>query len=67
MVSYVAGVRIGQDVGIDKERHPHIGALARGQMLLGEAEALQLVEIDAGLGRGHVVGGGAGHRRRRSC
>src|SRR5437870_5756442 len=29
-------------------------------MLLAKAEALQLVEIDAGLGRGDVEGGGAG-------
>src|SRR4029453_11418199 len=32
------------------------------QLLLVEAEALQFVEVDPGLGRRHVEGGGAGDR-----
>jgi hypothetical protein len=32
-------------------------------MLLGEAEALQLVEVGTGLGGRHIVCGGTGHRR----
>src|SRR5258707_15871037 len=44
----VARIRVAEDVGIDEERNREVGALAWPQMLLGEAEALQLVEIDAG-------------------
>src|SRR6266436_6673626 len=56
------GVWIGQDIGIDKEHDPHINAFARPQMLLAEAKALELVEIDAGLGRSDIEGGGGGYR-----
>src|SRR5689334_25276530 len=56
----VARAGVVDDRGIDEERYAEIGALAGFQMLLGEAEALQLVEIDAGLDRRHVVGCGAG-------
>src|SRR6185312_7551002 len=53
--------RIGiiDDRGIDEERHAQIGALAGFQVLLREAEALQLVEVDAGLDRCHVEGRGS--------
>ena len=48
------GVEIGVlvDIGIDEEGHRHLDGLAGLQRLLGEAEALDLVEVDAGaLGR----------------
>jgi len=40
--SHVAGVRIGQDVGIDKKHHAHFGAFACCQMLLAKAEHCSL-------------------------
>ena len=48
------------DRRIDEEGHRHLDALAGLQRLLGEAEALDLVEIGAGgIGR-HIEYGGAG-------
>jgi hypothetical protein len=51
-----AGIGILQQVGIDKEHDPHVLAFPGAEILLVKAEALQLVEIDAGLGRGNVEG-----------
>src|SRR5471030_3244841 len=59
----LARVGVAQQVGIDEERYREIGAFARPETLPGEAEALQLVEIDAGLERRDVEGRGAGDRR----
>src|ERR1700720_2709893 len=57
---------VGQDVGVDKEDDPHIHALTGCEGLTVEAEALQLVEIDPGLGRGDIVDR-LGRDRRRSA
>src|SRR6266567_8407403 len=51
-------VIIGES-GIDEERHGEFLPLARHQQLLGEAEALDLVEVLPDLQRRHVVGRGA--------
>src|ERR1700730_4143925 len=60
----LARARVGQDVGIYKENDTHIHALTGPEGLTVEAEALQLVEIDPGLGRGDVVDRLGGDRRR---
>src|ERR1700720_877616 len=62
----LARARVGQDVGIDKEDDPHIHALTGCEGLSVEAEALQLVEVNPGLGRGDVVDR-LGDDRRRSA
>ncbi len=58
------GVLVLADLGIDEEDHRHVDALPAFQRLLGEAEAFDLAEILAGLGRGDVehrfAGGRAG-------
>jgi len=49
-------------LGIDEKYHGHVDRLARLQQLLGEAEALQLVEPRAGRLRRDVIGRGADDR-----
>src|SRR5262247_2745744 len=58
----VGGVRIVADLGIDEEGDRQIRALARLQRMLREAEALDLVEVLAGVEGRHVEGGGADGR-----
>src|SRR5256885_4818445 len=53
----VPGVRVLLDLRIDEEHHRHVGTLAGFQSLLGEAEALDLLEIFADL-----VGADVEHR-----
>ena len=50
----VAQLGILAEGRIDEEHHRHIDLLMRLEPLLGEAEALNLVEIDAGLQRRHI-------------
>src|SRR6185369_9003200 len=56
----VAGVWIILDLRIYEKHHRHIDPLTGLQRLLGEAEALDLLEIFAGLVGRDVVGGLAG-------
>src|SRR6185312_9621209 len=51
-----AELRILVDRGIDEEDHRHVHFFARRELLIREAEALQLVEIAGGFGRRDVVG-----------
>src|SRR5947209_11244583 len=60
----LARARVGQNIGIDKENDPHIHALTGCEDLIVEAEALQLIEVDPGLGRGNVVDRLGGNGRR---
>src|ERR1700730_10354549 len=59
----LARALVGQDAGV-KEDDPHIHVLTGPEGLTVEAEALQLVEVDPGLGRGDVVDRLGGDRRR---
>src|SRR5690606_30445336 len=61
----VLHVRIIERFRIDEIEHRHGHLLTRLQRLLGEAEALDLVEVLAGLLGFDVEAGGAGHRHRR--
>jgi hypothetical protein len=51
-----------RQVAVDDEAHRHLDALARLQHLLGEAEALGLVEVRRRLGRGDAGDGLGAHR-----
>ena len=44
----------GRQVAVDDEAHRHLDAFAGLQHLLGKAEALGLVEVRRGLGRGNA-------------
>ena len=57
-------VAVIDDLGIDVEHHRHLARLARLHGLLGEAEAVDLVEIGADRRRRDVVGGLRGDRAR---
>src|SRR5208282_932190 len=48
---HVVHVAVLEQVRIDEEDDRHVGALARAQALLAEAEALDLVEIETRLER----------------
>ena len=54
-VAHARGVRVRHKVGIDVKENRHVHLLARLQSLLLEAETLNLVEMDPGTLRGHVV------------
>ncbi len=57
-----ARVPVVHDLRIDEEAHRELHGFTRLQKLLGEAEALQLVEVDGrNLGK-HIVDRGAAYR-----
>jgi hypothetical protein len=61
-VRHGARVPVVYDLRIDEEAHREFHGFTGLQKLLGEAEALQLVEVDGGdLGK-HVVDGRPAHR-----
>src|SRR5690606_39040951 len=63
---HVVEVAVVGYLRIDEEADRHVDALARLEPLLGEAEALDLVEIGAGLDRRDVEGRGARDRHSRA-
>src|SRR5690606_22244443 len=63
---YSIELLVAIDVGVNEPGHRHLDPLPGLQGLLGEAEALDLVEVDArGVGR-DVEDGGAGDGLRRA-